>query len=272
MFGTVLLARSELLSYPDIDIEFLKQLVTEAGEAAIQRADGVTFELKADASLVTEIDRNTELNIRARLDEKYPGFAFQGEEFGRHGADDVPLWAVDPIDGTTNMVFGIPFWCVSVGLIVEGVPVAGALYMPRTRELYWATRGGGAFRNGEPLKAVDRTTFAAEDTLGCTSGAIKALDVNDLPGRIRCLGSIAAEVVYASRGALCCHCGCYEGANDLAAAMCIATEAGCVARYIADGSPVLMADMVREGKTRAAFAVGTPTTLDLLCSLVRPRA
>ena len=259
------------MSYPEIDIEYIKQIVKEAGDAAIQRADGVSFELKADSSLVTAIDKDTELNVRARLEERYPGFAFQGEEFGRVGGDDVPLWAVDPIDGTTNMVFGIPFWCVSVGLIVEGIPVAGALYMPRTNELYWAVKGQGAFRNGERLQAVDRTEFAAEDTLGFTSGAIKALDVNDLPGRIRCLGSIAAEVVYAARGALCCHCGCFEGANDLAAAMCVATEAGCVAQYIADGAPVLMADMVREGKTRAAFAVGTPTTLDLLRSLVKPR-
>lgn len=254
----------------EVDIEYIKSIAVEAGDAAVQRAVGIAVELKADASYVTEIDRDTERFVRAKLEERYPGFAFQGEEFGRHGADGVPLWAVDPIDGTTNMVFGIPFWCVSIGLIVDGLPVAGALYMPLTSELYWGELGKGSYRNGVRLTAKNRTSFQAEDTLGFTSGAIKALDVNILPGRIRTLGSIAAEVVYTARGALCSHVGCFEGANDLAAALCIAFEAGCIAQYLG-GEPVLMTDMVAEGKTRGPFVVAPPETAALVRSLVKPR-
>ncbi len=254
----------------EVDIEYIKSIAVEAGDAAVKRAVGIAVELKADASYVTEIDRDTECFVRAKLEERYPGFAFQGEEFGRHGEDGVPLWAVDPIDGTTNMVFGIPFWCVSIGLIVDGLPVAGALYMPLTGELYWGELGKGSYRNGVRLTAKNRTSFQAEDTLGFTSGAINALDVNILPGRIRCLGSIAAEVVYTARGALCSHVGCFEGANDLAAALCIAFEAGCIAQYIG-GDPVLMTDMVAEGKTRGPFVVAPPETAALVRSLVKPR-
>lgn len=256
----------------EIDIEFVKSVVIEAGDAALTRCDGIAFELKSDSSYVTEIDRDTEQFIQRRLAEKYPDFAYQGEEFGRHGSEGVPLWAVDPIDGTTNMVFGIPFWCVSVGLIdsADGAPAAGAIYMPATGELYWAERGKGSYRNGARLEARERTAFHAEDTLGFTSGAIKSLDVSALPGRIRCLGSIAAEVVYTARGALCCHTGWYEGANDLAAALCIAYEAGCVATYM-NGEPVLMLDMVREGKTRGPFVVATPTTAAIIRASVKPR-
>jgi len=212
----------------EIDIEYIKSIAVEAGDAAVKRAEGVAVELKADASYVTEIDRDTEL-----------------------------------------FVFGLPFWCVSIGLIDDGEPVAGALYMPLTGELYWGERGKGSYRNGVRLQAKNRTSFQAEDTLGFTSGAIKALDVKALPGRIRCLGSIAAEVVYTARGALCSHAGCFEGANDLAAALCIAFEAGCVATYI-NGDPISMVDMVKEGKTRGPFVVAPPETAALVRRYVKP--
>ncbi len=256
----------------EIDIEYLKSVVVEAGDAALKRCDGIAFELKADSSYVTDIDRDTEQFIQRRLEQKYPAFAYQGEEFGRQGSESSALWAVDPIDGTTNMVFGIPLWCVSVGLIDmdEGAPVAGAIYMPATRELYWGERGKGSYRNGAKLTARERTAFHAEDTLGFTSGAIKTLDVTALPGRIRCLGSIATEVIYTARGALCCHSGCFEGINDLAAALCIAFEAGCVAQYMS-GETVVIADMVREEKTRGPFVVAAPVTAALIRASVKPR-
>ena len=254
----------------EIDIEFVKAVAREAGDAALTRTEGITYELKADDSYVTAIDRDTEQFVRARLAERYPDYAFLGEEFGRHGAEDVPLWAVDPIDGTTNMVFGLPFWCVSIGLIAEGQAVAGALYMPRTGEMFWGERGKGSFRNGVRLAAPDRDSIHHEDTLGFTSSAIKTLNVSALPGRIRCLGSIAAEVVYAARGTLCSHVGCYEGANDLAAALCIALEAGCVAEYL-DESPFEMDTIVREGRTRNAFIIAPPRMTALIRTLVKPR-
>jgi len=255
----------------EIDIEYVKAIAQEAGDAALGRMDGITYELKADNSYVTAIDRDTEQFVRERLAAKYPDFAFQGEEFGRYGAEGVPLWAVDPIDGTTNLVFGIPFWCVSIGLIADGQAVAGALYMPRTGEMYWGVRGQGAFRNGVRLQVKDRDTIHLEDTLGFTSTAIKTLNVSALAGRIRCLGSIAAEVVYAARGTLCSHVGCREGANDLAAALCIAHEAGCVSEYLS-GEPFELDTIVREGRTRGAFIIAPPKMAALLKTLVKERS
>lgn len=254
----------------EIDIEFVKSIAREAGDAALTRTEGIAYELKADDSYVTAIDRDTEQFVQARLAEKYPGFAFQGEEFGRHGAEGVPLWAVDPIDGTTNMVFGIPFWCVSIGLIADGEAVAGALYMPRTGEMFWGEKGKGSFCNGVRLAAKDRDSIHLEDTLGFTSTAIKTLNVGALAGRIRCLGSIAAELVYAARGTLCSHVGCHEGANDLAAALCIAHEAGCSSEYL-NGEPFEMDTIVREGRTRSPFIIAPPRMTALLKTLVKAR-
>jgi myo-inositol-1(or 4)-monophosphatase len=254
----------------EIDIEFVKSVAREAGFRALTMLADVKPELKADDSYVTHVDRETEEFVRRCLQGRYPSFAFQGEEFGRFGDDGVPLWAVDPIDGTTNLVFGIPCWCVSIGLIADGQAVAGALYMPRTEEMFWGELGKGAYCNGVRLQATDRETLHSEDTLGFTSSAIKTLGISGLIGRVRCLGSIAAEVVYAARGSLCSHVGCYEGANDLAAALCIAREAGCVALYLT-GEPLDMATMVREGRTRAAFVVAPPKMAALLMAQIQPR-
>ena len=107
-----------------VDIEFVKSVAVEAGDRAVKMISDIRPEFKADDSFVTHIDKETEQFVRARLAERYPDFAFQGEEFGRFGQDGVPLWAVDPIDGTTNLVFGIPIWCVSIGLIDDGHAVA----------------------------------------------------------------------------------------------------------------------------------------------------
>jgi myo-inositol-1(or 4)-monophosphatase len=254
----------------EVDIEFVKALAREAGERALRMLVDMKPEFKADNSYVTHIDRETEQLIRGRLAERYPNYAFQGEEFGHFGAEEGPLWCVDPIDGTTNMVFGIPFWCVSIGLVAEGHPVAGAVFLPRTNEMFWGTRGGGSFCNGARLRAKDRTSLHPEDTVGFTSSAIKTLNASQLVGRIRCLGSIATEVVYAARGSLCSHVGCYEGANDLAAALCIAHEAGCTSTYLT-GESLDMDTMVKEGHTRAPFVIAPPGMTALLRTQVKKR-
>jgi myo-inositol-1(or 4)-monophosphatase len=249
----------------EIDIEFVKTVAKEAGTRALGLIDAMHPELKADNSYVTEVDRETERYVRDRLAERYPDFAFLGEEFGRHGSESAPLWAVDPIDGTTNMVFGIPLWCVSIGLIVEGIPVAGALYLPRTEELFWGELGKGSFCNGNRLRALDRDHLHPEDTLGFTSGAIKALNTKVLVGRLRCLGSIAADIAYAARGSVCCLVGLNEGPYDMAAALCIAYEAGCIAAHLT-GEPLDLNVILREGKTGAPFVVAPPQMAALIQS------
>ena len=253
----------------EIDIEYIKTVAQEAGAMALTMQQGMQSELKADGSYVTDIDRAIENYVRGRLEERYPDFAFLGEEFGRHGSADAPLWAVDPIDGTTNMVFGLPQWGVSIGLIHEGKSIAGAFAMPRTQELFWAEAGKGAWRNGARLAAKDRADIHIEDTLGFTSAAIKHLDVSLLPGRIRCMGSIAADISYAASGTFCCLVGMREGAYDIAAALCCALEAGCVAEYLT-GEPLEMSAIVRDGKTLGPFVVAPPRMAALLQKTLAP--
>ena len=253
-----------------LDIEYVKQIARDAGDRALTMLGAMEPEYKSDGSFVTHIDRQTEEYIRARIADRYPDHAFQGEEYGRFGAGGRPLWCVDPIDGTTNMVFGLPHWCVSIGLVEGNEALGGAVYIPRTDEMYWAVQGGGAYCNGDRLQVTDRTTIHGEDTLGFTSGAAKALDISVLEGRVRCIGSIAIEFVYTAHGRLCSHVGSREGINDLAASLCIVREAGCTVEYL-DGSPVRVEDMVREGKTRDHFVVAPPHMRALLQARLLPR-
>src|SRR5688572_20276588 len=250
-------------SNPPADIELVKRLVVEAGKRALERCGTVECEFKSDRSLVTAVDRDTEEWLFAQLARQYPDFAFVGEEFGWRGDPSQPTWAVDPIDGTTNYVYGLPFWGVSVGLLNNGVPELGAIYFPRFDELFWAVRGAGAFCNGIPLAAEDREVLHVEDTICLTSNSLKTLNSEVVVGRIRALGSIAAELAYTARGNLTATVGLSEGIVDIAAALCIATESGCAYEYL-DRSPLDIAALTRAGRTTKHFVIAPP---GLLCHL-----
>src|ERR1700709_871662 len=86
-----------------------------------------------------------------------PGYGFIGEEGGaREGADKSHTWIVDPLDGTTNFLHGIPHFAISIGLQREGTMIAGLIYNPANDELYIAERGKGAFLNDQRLRVAGR--------------------------------------------------------------------------------------------------------------------
>ena len=86
-----------------------------------------------------------------------PGYGFIGEEGGmREGADKSHTWIVDPLDGTTNFLHGIPQFAISIGLQREGTIIAGVIYNPANDELYIAERGKGAFLNDQRLRVAGR--------------------------------------------------------------------------------------------------------------------
>ena len=251
------------MQHPLADIETVKRIVVEAGDRALERCGTVGCEFKADQSLVTVVDRETEQFIEGELNALYPGFAFIGEEYGWRGEQGVPVWACDPIDGTTNYVAGLPNWCVSVGLIHEGVPQLGAIYIPKLNELFWAVRGQGAFCNGVGLRAEDRDALHVEDTICLTSNSLKTLNTEALAGRLRCLGSIANELAYTARGNFCATVGLHEGIVDIAAALCICFEAGCDFRYLA-GPPVDISALLDARRTTEHFVYAPPRLMAYL--------
>ena len=131
-------------------------------ETALQAADAAdsvslggftnrafTVSRKADNSEVTEIDRNTETAISSVLRGAFPDFGIYGEEHGTSGPTDAEfVWVIDPIDGTTNFVRGVPVWGSLIALVHNDVPVLGVVSAPALGMRWWATVGDGAFFNG----------------------------------------------------------------------------------------------------------------------------
>jgi len=170
--------------------ELRAALEAAAAAASVIRecyARAVEVRLKADATPVTEADVRAEAAIRRVLGERFPGYAFFGEETGRHGSGDA-LWLVDPIDGTKAFVRGYPMFSTQIALMRGGELVLGVSSAPLYGELAWAQRGQGAWLNGRPLKvsAVDALEAAALST-----GNLKSLAAGS---RWQRFGAIVARV------------------------------------------------------------------------------
>ncbi|MCL5435830.1 MAG: inositol monophosphatase [Patescibacteria group bacterium] len=120
-------------------------------------------------NLVTETDRALEMAFRKKILGRYPNHRFLGEEYGelRNAQNSDYAWIVDPIDGTTNYIQGIPYCCMAVALMRKNRPMMGAVYNPITSELYTAEIGRGTRLNGR-LVHVSKTAHLA-DALGCLS-------------------------------------------------------------------------------------------------------
>ena len=112
-------------------LETLTTILTEAGTQALgffDTLDARTVEAKAPGDFVSDADRSVEETIRHILAQHFPGDGILGEELG--GTPTGQFWAVDPIDGTSNFLSGLPFWTISLGLMDNGVPVAGGILAP----------------------------------------------------------------------------------------------------------------------------------------------
>ncbi|WP_043363776.1 inositol monophosphatase family protein [Belnapia sp. F-4-1] len=117
---------------------------------------------KGPGDFVSQADLRAEETLRQDLGRARPNFAFLMEESGTHGADDWEWrWVVDPLDGTSNFLHGIPHWAISVGIerrLEDGRSelVAGVVYNPAANEIFWAERGVGAFLNDRRLRVSGR--------------------------------------------------------------------------------------------------------------------
>ncbi|MEH2475242.1 myo-inositol-1(or 4)-monophosphatase [Nitrobacteraceae bacterium AZCC 2161] len=119
--------------------------------------ENLQVSMKGPANFVSLADKRAEEMLYTDLNKARPGYGFLGEEGGnREGTDKTHTWVVDPLDGTTNFLHGIPHFAVSIGLLREGVAIAGLIYNPANDELYMAEKGSGAFLNDTRLRVAGR--------------------------------------------------------------------------------------------------------------------
>jgi len=227
---------------PEGIIAEVQAIAAQAGEIALRYFGRVSAELKHDESYVTEADKQVEEFIRRQLGARFPRDGIIGEEFDRSRAGTSDwTWAIDPIDGTTNFVAGLPHWAVCIARLRDGRSELGVTNVPVLGEMYTAARGHGALLNGRALQIPDRLPPEHEQLLAVWSTAFRHITL-EFPGKVRILGSTVLKLLYTARGA-------YIGALtptvhvwDVASGLPVLWEAGGEARSF-DGTLYEAADM-----------------------------
>lgn len=230
----ILPAAGQLLCFLDIATE-----AALAGGAVLQAFLGKLEQIQEKGrpgDLVTEADKAAEQAILAVLQRHLPDHGILAEESGQLGSlDSAYLWAVDPLDGTTNYAHQYPNYAVSVGLLIDGIPQVGVVFDPTRQELFRAARGCGATRNRQPIRVSQTATlrqsllvsgFAYDRQQTADNNYAEFCYLTHLTQGVRRSGSAALDLVSVA-------CGRFDGywerglsPWDIAAGIVILEEAG----------------------------------------------
>jgi myo-inositol-1(or 4)-monophosphatase len=194
-------------------LDFLVPVVREVGRLLLQSlGNAQSIEFKGRANLVTEMDRRSEARLIEAIRSQHPNHAILSEEAGAlPGQPGQPEWILDPLDGTTNYVHGLPYFCVALALRQGPQLQAGLVYHPYVDELYWAERGHGAFMNGRPLHvsatsvlddALLTTGFPGDLSRASDSNIEHFLTLMPRTRAIRRLGSASLDLCNVAAGRL----------------------------------------------------------------------
>jgi myo-inositol-1(or 4)-monophosphatase len=240
-----------------------------AGEVimrAVPRLHEVTVEEKRPNDFVSEIDRRAEAEIIGTIREKYPSHAFLAEESGQTGESDF-VWIIDPLDGTTNFLHGLPIFAVSIALAHRGVLQHAVVYDPSRQELYTASRGEGAQLDGRRIRVSGRagvsgaligTGFPYSSHLDHMGAYLKMFSaISARSAGLRRPGAAALDLAYVAAGR---YDGFFEFSLkpwDIAAGALLVREAGGLVgtfagdeRYletgnVVAGSPKVFAELIK---------------------------
>ena len=217
--------------------------------------------VKGPSDFVSQADLRAEQTLREELNKARPGYAFLMEEAGASGSDNWTWrWIIDPLDGTTNFLHGMPHWCISIGLerrLPDGAIEiqAGLIYAPAVDEMFWAEKGTGAFMNERRLRvSARRDIHEAVFATGIPFGAVSlprrqafsrtlAALMPQVAG-IRRFGAAALDLAWVAHGR---YDGYWElGIKpwDMAAGLLLVREAGGYATEVADGDPMETGNVV----------------------------
>lgn len=243
-----------------IDLDALLALATEiareAGETllrlrAVARTEVTTKSSATD--MVSDADRASERLIVERILAARPGDAILGEEGGeRASAQDARVrWVVDPLDGTTNYLYGQPAFCVSIGVEVDGEPAVGVVFDPSLGETFAGRAGGGATLNGAPIRVSDKAELATAllgtgFNYGAEERSAQGRVIAHVLPRVRDLrrrGAAALDLCWVACGRLDAYFERGLQAWDMAAGDLIVREAGGVTSAI-EGGPAVPGSML----------------------------
>ena len=219
-----------------VEVEaFARDLAQRAGRVLLdgfQTALQVDYKDEHSHDPVTEIDRAVEDLVREGVTQRFPDHAVLGEERDAVGPSEANVvWVVDPLDGTSNFINGLGLFACSIGVLEQGAPVAGAIFLPTNRQLspgvYHARRGGGLRFDGEPIGTESSAVSAGSRLSGMPAGIGGVTGPRGRRfGVARTLGSIAAELTLAAEGTL--QMAVFDSSRiwDVAGGVALALEAG----------------------------------------------
>ena len=224
-----------------------RAMLTEAGALALhhfRRRGDLAIERKGLQDLVSIADRAVEDRLRERIAAAFPGDQVLGEERGGGEADR--LWIIDPIDGTANFLRGIPYWCVTVAFVADGVPQLAFTYDAVHDELFAARHGRGTTRNGQPVR-VSGCADEAEACIGISHNfttpreayvqVLARLLERDMDHRR--LGSAALTLAHVADGRLDGMVAFLTNSWDVIPGLLLVAEAGGYATGFTKGHPLL---------------------------------
>ena len=208
--------------------------------AAAKKISELEVEEKSRFDYVSRVDRESEMIVRECIAEQFPEHSINGEEFGKsQGADQADYqWIVDPLDGTTNFLRGIPHYAVSIAVLERGELLHGVVFDPAKDELFHASRGSGCFLNDSPVPPLTRARFAGSllatgvpfsgknlAEIDAFTGSMQGLLEQGTSG-IRRLGAAALDLAYVAAGRYDGFWEAYLKPWDIAAGALLVLEAG----------------------------------------------
>lgn len=249
-------------------IEIVKGIVKEASQIGLHYFGKVSGSSKADGSFVTKADGELEAFLVRELQKYFPQDTILGEESGLHENSSSLTWSIDPIDGTSSYLCRLPFWGTSVGLLEDGQPVLGVVYLPAVDELYYASKGQGAYMEskfwGKEKLDITDVNLEQKENLIMISSAFHHRHNIDYPGKIRNLGSTVANALMVARGDAA---GAFMRVCnwDLAGCVPVVLEAGGCVNFL-DGSEFDINKLYKGNQDLPTTVLSNPKAKELLLS------
>lgn len=212
--------------------EILEKAAKEAANSIIaKRKEGFDIREKSYKDLVTGCDIASEKAIISVLEEAFPGSAFSSEE-GGHTEGEGWHWIIDPIDGTHNFIFGLPYYAISIGGVRANELTVGLIYLPETKDCLFAYRNKGAYKNGKKIRVstrdkLEQSIIAYDNQFNREPLMSKNFKpVIDSCFTVRILGSAAVDLCNVAEGVLDARILHKPKLVDFAAGVLIVEEAG----------------------------------------------
>lgn len=258
------------------NLNLMIKAARKAGRSLVKdfrEVENLQVSTKGPGDFVSKADREAERIIKEELRGARPAYGWLGEETGEDaGEDPTRRWIVDPLDGTTNFLHGLPHWAVSIALEHKGEVVAGVIFDAAKDELYYAEKGLGAFMNESRLRVSGRRNmsealfatgvpFGGRSTLPATLQDLARL--MPVCAGVRRFGSAALDLAYVASGR---YDGYWErGINawDMAAGLILVKEAGGFIGPVREG---------REIFESGAVIAGNAELFEPLCKVIRQPA